>query len=361
MPKGTTPIKTSELHSKLSSIWNLKKAWTISPLGKGFYCLRFSDGVDQHIAWTGGQKNLKPGTFKLSPWVQDFVPEKLKQTNAQVWVRLHSIPWEYWDEELLLSIGKTIGIPLDVDHASLRRDLCLYCRVQIDVDLQFPLPPKVLVERDGFSFEVNVSYEKLPDFCTHCSTVGHFVGDCRILKRVQEETTKANEAKDNRIKPQPRKRQHFGLKHNAVAAPFLPTTKANQPSAPPVTINTNTIVDHHSTNSTLNAVFGDSSPTSYHCSPIINVDPALNAAVTTSSTHTINANNHSQQHSPHIHVQPINPSPNTTVHSHQNKSPLSSEGTFVTSSMPTNDHHNSEQNHDITTSPRNHKISSRAH
>ncbi|KAM7506455.1 hypothetical protein LguiA_016908 [Lonicera macranthoides] len=206
LPKGAEPIKTATLHSKLSAIWNLKNARTISPLGKGYYCLRFSDAKDQHSAWTGGQKQLKPGTINLSPWIQDFVPEKLRQTNAQVWVRLYSLPWEYWDEPLLLSIGKTIGIPLLVDPATLRREFCLYARLLADVDLQLSFPSKVLMERDGFSFEINVSYQQLPDFCTHCSFVGHFVCDCRVLKKVQEESNRANESKNKqqqKRKPQP--------------------------------------------------------------------------------------------------------------------------------------------------------------
>ncbi|KAM7459720.1 hypothetical protein LguiA_036714 [Lonicera macranthoides] len=126
LPKGAEPIKSATLNSKLSSIWNLKNAWTISPLWKGYYCLRFSDANDQHSAWI---------------------------------------------------------------------KFCLYARLLVDVDLQLNLPSKVLVERDGFSFEVNVSYEQLPDFYTHCSSVGHFVGDCRILKKMQEESNRANDSK----------------------------------------------------------------------------------------------------------------------------------------------------------------------
>ncbi|KAM7492871.1 hypothetical protein LguiB_027480 [Lonicera macranthoides] len=82
----------------------------------------------------------------------------------------------------------------------------MYARVQIDVDLQHTLPSKILVEREGFSFEVNVSYEKMPDFCTHCSMVGHFVGDCRALKKVQEESSKVHDFKEARAKNSPRKR-----------------------------------------------------------------------------------------------------------------------------------------------------------
>ncbi|KAM7506456.1 hypothetical protein LguiA_016909 [Lonicera macranthoides] len=87
-----------------------------------------------------------------------------------------------------------------------QKDFRLYARLLVDVDLQFNLPSRVLVERDGFSFEVNVTYEQLPDFCTHCSSLGHFVGDCRVIKRMQEESNRANDSKtkqQQKRKPQP--------------------------------------------------------------------------------------------------------------------------------------------------------------
>lgn len=73
---------------------------------------------------------------------------------------------------------KTIGRPVKVDPISLNKMFCLYAQVQIDVDLQFSLPPKVLIEREYMNFELHVTYENLTAFCTHCGTIGHFVGTC---------------------------------------------------------------------------------------------------------------------------------------------------------------------------------------
>ncbi|CAJ2636606.1 unnamed protein product [Trifolium pratense] len=40
---------------------------------------------------------------------------------------------------------------------------------------------KVLVERKGFAFLVNIEYENLPDFCTNCKVIGHYVANCKKL------------------------------------------------------------------------------------------------------------------------------------------------------------------------------------
>ncbi|XP_045816209.1 uncharacterized protein LOC123909420 [Trifolium pratense] len=49
------------------------------------------------------------------------------------------------------------------------------------MDLTQTLRDKVLVERKGFAFLVNIEYENLPDFCTNCKVIGHYVANCKKL------------------------------------------------------------------------------------------------------------------------------------------------------------------------------------
>jgi hypothetical protein len=50
------------------------------------------------------------------------------------------------------------------------------------------------VERKGFAFFVDLDYENLPDFCTHCNIVGHYVGICKNLQN-HENVIKNTETK----------------------------------------------------------------------------------------------------------------------------------------------------------------------
>lgn len=86
LPKGSKPYKCVDLHRKLSTVWSFKQPCQLSPLGRGYYCLHFQNAEDQLHAWTVGSKQLNPGSMKLSQWMPDFDPSKIKQTNAQVWV-----------------------------------------------------------------------------------------------------------------------------------------------------------------------------------------------------------------------------------------------------------------------------------
>jgi hypothetical protein len=71
-----------------------------------------------------------------------------------------------------------------------------FARVLIDIDLLQPLRYKLLVERKGFAFFVDLEYEHIPDFCSECKIIGHNVDNCYRWKK--DEEVRGN--KDNIIK-----------------------------------------------------------------------------------------------------------------------------------------------------------------
>ena len=203
--RGKSPVKAADLHLSLSTVWNPKNQWSLTPIGKGYYTLRFSNEEDKQKVWTSGQAIIKEGTFNLLQWTPDFKPSKQKHTRAHVWARLHEVPDEYMHFHLLLSMANIIGYPVTIDPHTLKKEFGHYCRVEVDVDLRSTLPSSILVEREDYSFELEVTYEKIPDFCSHCSVIGHLVTECRSLKKAQHDH-------DNTTKPPskpPPKSKHY--------------------------------------------------------------------------------------------------------------------------------------------------------
>ena len=183
--RGETPWKINDLRMKLEDLWKPRASWRLISLGKGYYNLHFTSQEDRERIWAAGLWHLKPGLLRLQPWSPDFNPYAQRPTTAQVWCRFFNLGWEYWHPQILTSIAKGIGSPLKIDKATLEGDFGHYARILIDVVLSKNLQESIILERDGHSFFVNIEYENLPDFCSHCQSVGHAVINCRKFKSVQ--------------------------------------------------------------------------------------------------------------------------------------------------------------------------------
>jgi len=70
---------------------------------------------------------------------------------------------------------------LTIDNATSKRLYGHYTRILVDMDCSKKLYYEILVEREGFSFPMEVVYEWMPDYCTHCQNLGHLVTNCRWL------------------------------------------------------------------------------------------------------------------------------------------------------------------------------------
>jgi len=148
-----------------------------------------------HKIWSLGLANLKPGLLRFFSWTKDSTPHTQKQTHILVWIRLLDLPQEYWRPKTLLEIASGVGTPLTIDESTKARLFGHYARILVDIDLSCKLYNNVLVERDGHAFKVAIVYEKYPNFCNNCRSIGHSIQNCQKLVNsnpiVQKNLTKA--------------------------------------------------------------------------------------------------------------------------------------------------------------------------
>jgi hypothetical protein len=155
--------------------------------------------------------------LKLFAWSKDFNPRMQNNTSAQVWVRFYGLSQEYWHKNILFTIASSLGTPICTDDVTAKpmheRTFGQFARVLVDMDLSQPLRYKVLVERKGFAFFIEIDYENVPDFCSECQIIGHHIDNCRRWNKVEEERL----AKDVVVKNKPMgesKRTYVQVKEN---------------------------------------------------------------------------------------------------------------------------------------------------
>jgi hypothetical protein len=121
--------------------------------------------------------------LKLFPWSKEFNPKIQTNSSAQVWVRIHGLAQEYWRKNIIFSIASGVGSPICTDSniakPMLERTFGQYAKVLVDVDLSKALRYKLLVERKGYAFYVDIEYENIPPYCSYCNMIGHHVDYCK--------------------------------------------------------------------------------------------------------------------------------------------------------------------------------------
>lgn len=86
---------------------------------------------------------------------------------------------EYWHPDILFGIAMMVGTQIKLDQNSVSGMYGHYIRILVEVDLSLPLQEHVVLERTGHYTFVSISYERLPDFYSHCSIVGHSITNCK--------------------------------------------------------------------------------------------------------------------------------------------------------------------------------------
>jgi len=99
---------------------------------------------------------------------------------------LLELPQEYWRPKTLFEIANGVGTPLYLDVATKNHTFGHYARILVDMDLSKRNFDEILVEREGFSFYVDIAYEWLPAYCHNCATIGHVIGQCKWLHNNQK-------------------------------------------------------------------------------------------------------------------------------------------------------------------------------
>jgi hypothetical protein len=125
--------------------------------------------------WAAGTLSLKPGVIQLFKWMKDFNIHTQRKTHTHVLIRLWEIPQEYWIERTLYEIAGAVGTPLLIDNVTKNRLFGHNACILVDLDLSNDIFYEVIVEWVGYAFPVAIEYERLPDFCTHCKSIGHNV------------------------------------------------------------------------------------------------------------------------------------------------------------------------------------------
>ncbi|KAA8520632.1 hypothetical protein F0562_014888 [Nyssa sinensis] len=142
-------------------------------LGNGYFLFKFDNMEDCVHVFTGAPWVIMDHYLTVRRWQPNFQPSAAQVLETAVWVRLPELPIEYYDEKILVEIGKCIGKPIIIDANT---PVGKHARICVEIDLTKPLETMFELGSNRFIFE----YESIHSVCFYCGRMRHTKETCRV-------------------------------------------------------------------------------------------------------------------------------------------------------------------------------------
>ncbi|XP_059076573.1 uncharacterized protein LOC131875882 [Cryptomeria japonica] len=113
--------------------WRLKGQVEISMMPKGFFPFNFSCLEDQEGVLCGGPWMVGRTFLSLIKWSPNQELNDSFFDLAPVWVKLSSLPMEFWFEDVFKGISSSFGDLLAIDSMTTARKRLVYARICVNV------------------------------------------------------------------------------------------------------------------------------------------------------------------------------------------------------------------------------------
>ena len=172
-------------------MWKPSRKMDCIDLGSGFFLIKFTLNEDHARVLKGGPWFVGRHYLSIRGWEQNFRPKNANISSVVVWVRLPSLPIEYYELLVLRDIEKAIGPILRIDTHTALETKDRFTRLCVQVNFDDPLVKLVKVG----GIDQPMQYEGISSLCFSCGRVGHKTEGCPYTTRSTEKVAVAdNEA-----------------------------------------------------------------------------------------------------------------------------------------------------------------------
>jgi len=168
------------LYGWIAVKWKLKGDVTLHLGPKGFFTAIFFCLEDKYKILGAGPYFFNSASLYLREWIPRFNPDKEYLTWAPVWIRMYSLPDEYWDEDILKDIGNGLGEYIKAAEETKMRQYTSYACICVFMRLDKALPESVSLSHRDNEWIQPLDYEHVPFHCRKCHALRHLFRDCPL-------------------------------------------------------------------------------------------------------------------------------------------------------------------------------------
>ncbi|KAL9453545.1 hypothetical protein AB3S75_009200 [Citrus x aurantiifolia] len=181
-------IHTEGIKTALAQAWRTIKEVKVESLGNNIFLFKFGLETDKKKVMAGGPWHFDRSLIVLKEPSGIGNIRKEEFTHAAFWVQIHNLPIVCMDRENVQKLGELIGEVMEVETDEDGECIGSYARIRISIKITKPLEKMVFLELDdNDEVELPVLYERLPDFCFCCGTIGHQFKECALYEGQSKE------------------------------------------------------------------------------------------------------------------------------------------------------------------------------
>ena len=156
----------------------------------GFYYFKFMNDESRTKIFESGPWLLSGRPLILQKWQPNLLLTKENHSIIPLWVKLHNIPLQFWNEKGLSYIASAVGKPLYADTPTSKKQRINFARICVEVSARNPLIEAfdLNVDINGMveTVEIKVEYQWKPKMCFTCKVFGHNESSCpKIMSKTR--------------------------------------------------------------------------------------------------------------------------------------------------------------------------------
>jgi len=176
-PQASPPI--NKVREIVNFKWGLEAQATVGYLNNRHILVKTSSELDYQKVLNMESSKLLNFNVKIFKWSSDFTSQR-ESPLVHRWVRLPSLPSNFFAPSVLEGIGNAITKFIMADPKSVTKENPSYARMCIELDLSKPQPSRVWIGTSlDMGFWQRIIVEGRIDYCSHCGLHGHTLNICR--------------------------------------------------------------------------------------------------------------------------------------------------------------------------------------
>lgn len=98
--------------------------------------------------------------------------------SLPMWVQIHGLPPDCWNNFILSRVASKIGIPIHMDLLTKNRKRVKYARVLVEIDATLDKIKECKIKLPIGAVDITFEYEQDVKFCPLCKQAGHVADSC---------------------------------------------------------------------------------------------------------------------------------------------------------------------------------------